>query len=212
MPPTRRVASEPLTPFRSRRFLSNPSTIDLVSAPSQRDRTTLSRPPSNAIGFHGASRSRPSLLPPRRTYRFFLAFLQPDVLPKSGLAPVSADPAQTTVTTCMLLITRNPTEPLCWCLIYYRRRSPPGDAPYGLGDSSYSLHLVGLVSSTTSPIGPRHITPFFNRLPGDPKASEIPPAPLPTYLGDADHWRTATTPPTPPAVRRWQPPSSSRSG
>ena len=60
-------------------------------------------------------------------------------------------------TACTLLTTRDPTEPLCSVPVC--GRSPPGDVSYGLEDSSHSLYLVGLASSNSSPIYPRHCRP-----------------------------------------------------
>ena len=74
-------------------FLTEPTNYRSRSGPFQRDIT--SAPPANAAGFHGAL-SRPPSLPPRRTCRFALALLNPDVLPKSRLAPVFADLAHST--------------------------------------------------------------------------------------------------------------------
>ena len=95
VPPNRRVANESF-PFRigaSHRAHQLPPSF---RPPFNATEQTLSRPLSNANGFHRAALSRPHSLPSRRTCRFLLALLRPVVLPKSRLAPVSADPAQTT--------------------------------------------------------------------------------------------------------------------
>ena len=67
-------------------------------------------------------------------------------------------------------------------------KSPPGDAPHELEDSSHPFHLVGFASSTTLPICSRH------RLPLSP-ASRIYPSPraiyaLPKTLPEPSHRQT----------------------
>ena len=62
----------------------------------QRDRTTLPRPLFNATGFHGAHFVPPPSIVAAAHLPNPQYLLHPDVLPKSRLAPVSADPAETT--------------------------------------------------------------------------------------------------------------------
>ena len=87
------------------------------------------------------------------------ALLHPDVLPKSRLAPVSTDPAHTTAHRLHASDHTRSKRATVLGSRLSRRRSPPGDFPYGLKDSSHSLHLVRLDSSTSSPIYPRHRGP-----------------------------------------------------
>ena len=109
-PLTRRVASE-----SSYFGLGICHRTHLLSTPFRRfrhDRTTLSRPPFNRTGCR-APLSRPPPLPPRRTCRIPHALLHPDVLPRAVLLrspPIQPIPRPTT---CTLLTTRDPTEPMC---------------------------------------------------------------------------------------------------
>ena len=81
------------------------------------------------------------------------------MIPKSRLAPVSADPAPTTP---HRLHASNHTRSNR-ANVLSRRSSPLGGVSYGLEDCSHSLHLVGLASSTSSPIYPRHRRPSGDR-------------------------------------------------
>ena len=116
-------------PFRSRHFLPNPPTTDLVPTlfnPTEQLCRTL---PFNATGFHGAPLSRPPPLPPRRTCLIPHALLHPDVILQSRLAPVTAYP---TPTTAHHLHACNHTRPNRATVLgsrISRRRSPPGDVP-----------------------------------------------------------------------------------
>ena len=109
--------------------------------------------PSNATGFHGRFLSQPRSLSTRHTCGSLLGLLHPDVLPKSRRPKPRP-------TTCTQLTTHDPTEPLYSGSRLCRQTSPPGGSPDRLQDSSHSLHLVGLASSTTSMICPRHPPPL----------------------------------------------------
>ena len=94
---------------------------------------------------------------------------------KSSLAAVSDDPAQTTAHRLHASDHTRPSRATVLGARLSRRKSPPGDVPCGLEDSSHSLHRVGLASSTTSPIYPRH-SPLS---PGPPGC--IPSSPSPSW-------------------------------
>ena len=98
-------------------------------------------------------------MPPRRTCRIPHALLHPDVLPKSRLAPVSAVSAHITAHGLHASDHTRPNRATVLGSRISRRRSPPGDVSYRLEDSSHSLHLVGLASSNSPPICPRHRRP-----------------------------------------------------
>ena len=162
-------------------------------------------PPTQRDWFSRSNSARPPSLPPRHTCRFTLVLLQPDVLPKNHLAPVSADPTQTTAHRLHAPDHKRSNGANVLGSRLFRRRSQPGDVPDGLEDSSHSLHPVGLASSTTSPIYPRH-SPLFPWPLGNTPPSPPPPwrsqclgdtirSPPHLLFGD-DHWGTATAPPT----------------
>ena len=152
-PLTRRVANE-----------SSPFGLGIShrprSGPLQRDRTTLPRPPLQRDRFPPDNlcpgplhcrRGAPAESP--------MPFSTPKCYQKAALLRTPPIPPIPLPTTCTLLTTRDLAEPLCPGSRLSRRRSPPGDVPYGLEDSNHSLHLVGLAFSNSSPIYPRHRRP-----------------------------------------------------
>ena len=85
--------------------------------------------------------------------------LHSDVLPNCRLAPVSADPAETTADHLHASDhTRSNRVSLPRSRLL-RQGSRPGDFLYGLEHCSHFPHLVELTSSTSSPIYPRHRQP-----------------------------------------------------
>ena len=92
--------------------------------------------------------SRLHSLPPRRTCRFAVALLHPDVLPKSRLAPVSTDLAHTTAHRLHASDHTRPNSATVLGSRIPRRRSPPGDVSYGLEDSSHPPSWLGWLPRT----------------------------------------------------------------
>ena len=132
-------------------------------------------------------------------------------LPRSLPIPPKRHP-----TTFSLLTTRDPTKPLCSGLILYRQ-SHRLVMLHTKSRMASSLHLVGLVFSTSSQIyshnrlllspsqvfrivgdsrPPRckHARPLFHCFLVDATASYTSAAPHLTYFGNVDHWEIATTP------------------
>ena len=144
-------------------FLTQLTNYRPCSDPFQRGRTTRPRPYSDVTGFHGAPLSRSPSLSPRRTCRFAITLLHLCVVPKSRLAPVSADPAQTMTRRPHVSDHTRPSKATVLGLRLSYRGSLPGDVPYRLEDSNHSLHLVELASSTTFTIYPRHRRPSGDR-------------------------------------------------
>ena len=140
-------------------FFTKTSYYRPCSDPFQGDKTTLPPPPLQGDQFlRIASVPAASVV----TEAHLLnppCLLHPDVLPKSRLAPVSADPAETTADHLHAFDHRRSNRANVLGPRLSRPRLPPGDVPYGLKGSNHSLHLTGLASSTSSAIYRRHRRP-----------------------------------------------------
>ena len=142
--------------------------------PLQRDRFPLS-----------TSVADPSL-PPRRTCRFPLALLHPDVLPRAALLRSPTIPPKPRPTDCTLLTTRDPAEPLCSGPVFpvesHRLATFLADwriaviPSTGLGWLPRQRHRSILDTPPSLP-GLQDASPLLHRLPGNPNASETPSAP-----------------------------------
>ena len=140
--PTR---SQQATLFRPPWFPPKPSTTDLIPAPLQ-IRRVFTEPLGS--GSRRSRRSAPAAPPP---------------LPLSTvMVSIPPFPPKPRPTTCLVPTRLVPREPLAVGPPHPFCRTAK-TFPYGLGDSGHSLHrdLVGLASSTTSPIYPRYHPPRF---------------------------------------------------
>ena len=123
-----------------------------------RQNISAAPPPYTPVGFHGTPLSRPPSLPGGAPAESHMPFSTPTCYQRAALLrppPIAPKPRPTTY----LHVsdhTRSNRANLHGSRLS-RRRSPPGDVPYdALEDSSHSLNLAGLASSTSSLIYPQH--------------------------------------------------------
>ena len=134
--------------FRPPRSPPTPSTTDLLPSPFQHDGFS----PSNSV---------PVPVVPGETRLSISALLFSTETRYQRVALLWPPPLKLRPATCSLLTGRVPREPLCSGCRLFRRTVKY--FPHGLEDCGHPLHrdLVGLASSTTSPIYPRYHPPRF---------------------------------------------------
>ena len=130
--------------FRPPRSPPTPSTTDLLPSPFQHDGFS----PSNSV---------PVPVVPGETRLSISALLFSTETRYQRVALLWPPPLKLRPATCSLLTGRVPREPLCSGRRLFRRTVKY--FPHGLEDCGHPLHrdLVGLASSTTSPINPRYL-------------------------------------------------------